>query len=643
MSKIRVYKVAENLGMPTKEVVDLLKELGVEVKNHMSNVDEELVELLQEEISYQKKKEEEARKKQEKTLSFDSLPTLREVAKIFNEEVEELILELADLNMVFGPKDFLPPLVVERLARERGWYVKWEKDLKELTHKMLDAKTYPRPPVVTILGHVDHGKTTLLDAIRSSQVAETEFGGITQKIGAYQVEIDGRKITFIDTPGHEAFTTMRARGAQATDIAVLVVAADDGVMPQTVEAIQHAKAANVPIIVAINKIDKVGANPERVKQQLAEYDLIPEEWGGETIFVNISALQKKGISDLLDLILLQADLLELQARHTGYATGVVIESRLDRGRGPVATVIVQEGILKVGDYFVAGSSWGRVKSLLNYLGKTVREAYPSTPVEVVGFSDLPPAGTKLMVVGEEKIAHLIAERRKEREKEKLLKESRPYSISLEEMLAPEEGKSRELNLILKADFQGSLEALEKAIASLEEEEVKINIVYQGVGNITETDIMLASASQGIVIGFNVRLLSEAAKIAKREGVEVRLYRVIYEVIDDIEKAIKGLIEPRLVEETLGRAEVRAIFKIPRVGEIAGSYVTQGKIERGALARILRGEEVIKEGAKITSLKRFKEDVREVTQGYECGIGLENFDDFQEGDILEAYVIKEEEK
>ena len=474
-------------------------------------------------------------------------------------------------------------------------------------------------------------------------MAETEFGRITQKIGANQVEIDGRKITFIDTPGHEAFTTMRARGAQATDIAVLVVAADDGVMPQTVEAIQHAKAANVPIIVAINKIDKVGANPERVKQQLAEYDLIPEEWGGETIFVNISALQKKGISDLLDLILLQADLLELQARHTGYATGVVIESRLDRGRGPVATVIVQEGILKVGDYFVAGSSWGRVKSLLNYLGKTVREAYPSTPVEVVGFSDLPPAGTKLMVVGEEKIAHLIAERRKEREKEKLLKESRPYSISLEEMLAPEEGKSRELNLILKADFQGSLEALEKAIASLEEEEVKINIVYQGVGNITETDIMLASASQGIVIGFNVRLLSEAAKIAKREGVEVRLYRVIYEVIDDIEKAIKGLIEPRLVEETLGRAEVRAIFKIPRVGEIAGSYVTQGKIERGALARILRGEEVIKEGAKITSLKRFKEDVREVTQGYECGIGLENFDDFQEGDILEAYVIKEEEK
>ncbi|HXL02390.1 MAG TPA: translation initiation factor IF-2 [Candidatus Atribacteria bacterium] len=641
MSKIRVYKVAESLGMPTKEVVDLLKELGVEVKNHMSNVDEELVELLQEEISYQKKKEEEARKKQEKTLSFDSLPTLREIAKIFNEEVEELILELADLNMIFSPKDFLPPLVVERLARERGWYVKWGKDLKELTQKTLDTKTYPRPPVVTILGHVDHGKTTLLDAIRSSQVAETEFGGITQKIGAYQVEVNGRKITFIDTPGHEAFTAMRARGAQVTDIAVLVVAADDGVMPQTVEAIQHAKAANVPIIVAINKIDKVGANPDRVKQQLSEYGLIPEEWGGETIFVNISALQKKGISELLDLILLQADLLELQARHNGYAIGVVIESRLDRGRGPVATVVVQEGILKVGDYFAAGSSWGRVKSLFNDLGKTVPEAYPSAPVEVVGFSDLPLAGTKLMVVGEEKIAHLIAERRKDKEKEKLLKESKAYSISLEEMLAPEEGKNRELNLILKADFQGSLEALEKAIASLEGEEVKINILYQGVGNITETDVMLASASRGIVVGFNVKLLSEAAKIAKKEGVEVRLYRVIYEVIDDIEKAIKGLIAPRMVEEVLGRAEVRAIFKIPRVGAIAGSYVTQGKIERGALARVIRREETVKEGARITSLKRFKEDVKEVTQGYECGIGLENFDDFQEGDILEAYVIKEE--
>ena len=541
MSKIRVYKVAESLGMPTKEVVDLLKELGVEVKNHMSNIDEELVELLQEEVEYQKKKEEEARKKQEKTLSFKSLPTLREMAKIFNEEPEELILELADLNMIFSPKDFLPPLVVERLARARGWYVKWEKDIKELTMETLNTEVYPRPPVVTILGHVDHGKTTLLDAIRSSQVAESEFGGITQKIGAYQVEINGRKITFVDTPGHEAFTAMRARGAQVTDIAVLVVAADDGVMPQTVEAIQHAQAANVPIIVAINKIDKVGANPERVKQQLSEYGLIPEEWGGETIFVNISALQKKGISDLLDLILLQADLLGLQARHTGYATGVVIESRLDRGKGPVATVIVQEGILKVGDYFVAGSSWGRVKSLFNDLGKAVSEAYPSAPVEVVGFSELPLAGTKLMVTGEERVAHLIAERRKDRAKEKLLKESQPYSMSLEEILAPEEGKTRELNLILKADFQGSLEALEKTITSLEGEEVKINILYKGVGNVTETDIMLASASQGIVIGFNVKLLSEAAKIAKREGVEVRLYRVIYEVIDDIEKAIKGLI------------------------------------------------------------------------------------------------------
>ncbi len=642
MPKIRVYKVAENLGMPTKEVVSLLKELGVEVKNHMSNVDEELVELLQEEIEYQKKKKEEAKKKQEKTLYFESLPTLRELAKLFNEEVEELILQLADWNMVFDPKDPLPPLVVERLARERGWwYVEWAEDAEELALKTLETETYPRSPVVTILGHVDHGKTTLLDAIRESQVAESELGGITQKIGAYQVEVDGRKITFIDTPGHEAFTTMRARGAQVTDIAVLVVAADDGVMPQTIEAIQHAKAANVPIIVAINKVDKVGANPEKVKQQLSEHGLIPEEWGGETIFVNISALQRKGISDLLDLILLQADLLELEARHTGYATGAVIESRLDRGRGPVATVIIQEGILKIGDCFVAGSTWGKVRSLINDLGKVVPEAYPSMPVEVVGFSDLPMAGTKLMVVGEEKIAHLIADRRKEKEKEQLLEESKSYYVSLEEMLAPEQGKPRELNLILKADFQGSLEALEKSITALQEEEVKINIIYQGVGNIGEADVMLASASQGIVVGFNVKLLGEAARLAKKEGVEVRLYQVIYEVIEDIEKAIKGLMEPRRVEEVIGRAEIRAIFRIPRVGAVAGSYVTQGKIEREALARVIREGEVIKEGAKISSLKRFKEDVKEVVQGYECGIGLEGFDDFQEGDILEVYTIREE--
>ncbi|MCX7668331.1 MAG: translation initiation factor IF-2, partial [Atribacterota bacterium] len=392
-------------------------------------------------------------------------------------------------------------------------------------------------------------------------------------IGAYQVEVNGRKITFIDTPGHEAFTAMRARGAQVTDIAVLVVAADDGVMPQTVEAIQHAKAADVPIIVAVNKVDKPAANPERVKQQLSDYGLIPEEWGGETIFVNVSALQRKGINELLEMILLQADLLELKARHSGYATGLVIESRLDRGKGPVATVIVREGILRVGDYFVAGTSWGKVRTLSDDLGRSLKEAYPSMPVEVVGFSELPPAGTRFMVVGEERIAYLIAERRKEREKEAVLKGGPKRTLSLEELLSPEAGKVRELNLLLKADFQGSLEAIEKAISQLENENVKINFIFKGVGNISEADVMLASASSGVVVGFNVKLPNEVAKIAKREGVDVRLYRIIYDLVDDMDKAIKGMLEPRKVEEILGKLEVRALFRVARAGIIAGCYVT----------------------------------------------------------------------
>lgn len=641
MTKVRIYKIAEVLGIPAYEVIEMLRELGVEVKNHMSSIDEDLVDLLKEEIVYRRQKEEEIRKRKEKTLLFENLPTLKEIAKLLNEESEDIILRLADLNIVPDFRRPLPPLVVEKLAREKGWEVEWKEGLKKETVEALGGERFLRPPVVTILGHVDHGKTTLLDAIRHSRVAESEFGGITQRIGAYQVEVNGRKITFIDTPGHEAFTAMRARGAQVTDIAVLVVAADDGVMPQTVEAIQHAKAADVPIIVAVNKVDKPAANPERVKQQLSDYGLIPEEWGGETIFVNVSALQRKGINELLEMILLQADLLELKARHSGYATGLVIESRLDRGKGPVATVIVREGILRVGDYFVAGASWGKVRTLSDDLGRSLKEAYPSMPVEVVGFSELPPAGTKFMVVGEERIAYLIAERRKEREKEATLKGGSRRTLSLEELLSPEAGRVRELNLLLKADFQGSLEAIEKAISQLENEDVKINFIFKGVGNISEADVMLASASSGVVVGFNVKLPNEVAKIAKREGVDVRLYRIIYDLIDDMDKAIKGMLEPRKVEETLGRLEVRALFKVARAGMIAGCYVTQGKIERGALVRVWRGQEMLQEGIRISSLKHFKEDVREVTQGYECGVGLEGFDDFREGDILEVYVIREE--
>ncbi len=641
MTKIRIYKVAERLGIPAHEVIEMLRELGAEAKNHMSSVDEDLIELLQEELSYRKKQEEEVRKKKEKTLYFESVPTLREIAKLFNEEIEDVILRLADWNIVADLKKPLPPLVVERLAREKGWEVEWREGLRREAIEAQEEERFPRPPVVTILGHVDHGKTTLLDAIRHSKVADSEFGGITQRIGAYQVEVNGKKITFIDTPGHEAFTSMRARGAQVTDIAILVVAADDGVMPQTIEAIQHVKAADVPIIVVMNKIDKPAANQERVKQQLAEQGLIPEEWGGETIFVPVSALQRKGISELLEMILLQAEILELKARHRGYATGWVIESRLDRGKGPVATVIVQEGILRVSDYFVAGTSWGKVRSLFDDLNRPIREAYPSMPVEVVGFSDLPSPGTKLMVVGEEKIAYLISERRKEQEKENALKGIGKRTLSLEELLSPDATGLRELNLLLKADFQGSLEAIERAIAQLQNENVRINFLFKGVGNISEADVMLASASKGIIVGFNVKLPNEVAKVAHREGIEVRLYRVIYDLIDDMDKAIQGMLEPKKVEEILGRLEVRALFKISRAGVIAGCYVTQGKIERGALIRIWRGKEIIRENVKIASLKRFKEDVKEVMQGYECGVGLEGFDAFAEGDILEAYVIREE--
>jgi translation initiation factor IF-2 len=641
MTKVRVYKVAERLGMPTHEVMDMLRELGADIKNHMSSIDEDLVELLEEEIEFRRRREEELRKKREKTVVLENPPTLRELARLLGEEETEVLLRLADLNVIPHSKKPLPPLVVERLLREKGFEVEWKGNLREEVLRSLEVERLPRPPVVTILGHVDHGKTTLLDAIRRSRVAESEYGGITQKIGAYQVDVGGRKITFIDTPGHEAFTTMRARGAQVTDIAVLVVAADDGVMPQTVEAIQHAKAADVPILVAINKIDKPGANPERVKQQLAEHGLIPEEWGGETICVAISALQRKGIQDLLDMILLQADLLELRARYAGPAVGVIIESRLDRGKGPVATVIVQEGTLRVGDFFVAGTTWGRVRSLFDDLGRSLKEAPPATPVEVVGFAELPPAGTKLVVVEEEKTATVVAERRKERERERALREAGNRVVSLEELLAPEEGKVKELHLVLKADYQGSLEALERAISQLGDERVTINVVFRGVGNINEADVMLASASSGVVIGFNVKLPNEVAKVAKQEGVEVRLYRVIYDVVEDMKRAIQGLIEPRKVEEVIGRAEVRALFKVPRVGIVAGCYVLEGKIDRNAFVRVLRRGEVLQERVRIASLKRFKDDVREVAQGYECGIALEGFEGFTEGDIFEAYVVKEE--
>jgi len=641
MAKIRIYKVAEQLGMPTHEVMDILKALGSEVKNHMSSIDEDFIELLQEEKEYQKKEEEKKRKRKERTIQLKEPPHLKDIARLLDMSWEDIVIKLADWNVIFDSKKPLPPLIVERLAREKNWEVTWEDNLREKTIEALQGETQIRPPIVTVLGHVDHGKTTLLDAIRRTKVAESEYGGITQKIGAYQIEVNNKKITFIDTPGHEAFTAMRARGAQVTDIAILVIAADDGVMPQTIEAIQHAKAADVAIIVAINKIDKPGANPDRIKQQLSEQGLVPEEWGGDTICVNISALQKKGINELLEMILLQAEMLELKARYQGYALGTIIESRLDRGKGSVATVIVKEGALNIGDYFVAGATWGKVRSLFTVNGKPVKEAIPSMPVEIVGFSELPPAGTQLMVIEDERIARLIANQKQLKEREKSLKGSDTKITSLEELLLPEEGKKRELNIILKADFQGSLEAIEKVLSQIGSEEVNIQVLSKGVGNINEADVVLAAASNGIVVGFDVKLPFEVAKVAKREGVEVRLYRIIYDLIDDIQNAIKGMTIPKKYIENIGKAEVRAVFKIPKIGVIAGSYVTSGKVERNALVRVIRKGEILEESAKIVSLKRFKEDVKEVNMGYECGIGLDRFEDFEEGDILEAYLIREE--
>lgn len=496
----------------------------------------------------------------------------------------------------------------------------------------------PVPPVVTIMGHVDHGKTTLLDAIRKAQVAEGEAGGITQHIGAYQVKWGDSAITFLDTPGHEAFTAMRSRGASVTDIAILVVAADDGVMPQTVEAISHAKAADVPIIVAMNKVDKPDANPDRVKQQLVEHGLVPEDWGGETVVVPVSALKGEGIDDLLEMILLVAELRELKANPDRPARGTVIEAELDRGRGPVATVLVQKGTLRTGDIIVVGQAAGRVRAMLDDQGRPVDDAKPATPVEVLGLDEVPAAGDELIAVEDERAARELAARLKEQAREEDIR--RTPKASLEDLFRQvQEGERKELPIILKGDVQGSVEALRESLLKLSNEEVSVNVIHAAVGGITESDVNLASTADAIIIGFNVRPDTSARRAAEREQVDMRMYRVIYEAIDEVEKAMVGLLDPEYEEVVLGRAEVRALFKVPNVGTIAGAYVTDGKIIRGAQVRVIRDGVVVHEG-EMSSLKRFKDDVREVAQGYECGIGVEKFNDLKEGDVLEAFRMEE---
>ncbi len=492
----------------------------------------------------------------------------------------------------------------------------------------------PRPPVVTIMGHVDHGKTKLLDAIRESNVAATEVGEITQHIGAYQVDVHGQKITFLDTPGHEAFTAMRARGAQVTDIAVLVVAADDGVMPQTLEAINHARAAEVPIVVAINKMDKPEANPQRVKQQLADQGLVCEEWGGDVVCVQVSAKKREGISDLLENLLIVAELEELKANPDRRAIGAVIEARLDKNRGPVATVLVQTGTLKVGDPFISNDTWGKVKAMFNDKGKHLRRAEPATPAEILGFESVPQAGDTLIVMASEREARTLALKRQEEKRLAALEPSR--ALSLSELTSQiRDGQVKELNIILKTDVQGSIEPIKTSLERLEIEKVKVNTLHAGSGSITEGDVLLALASKGIILGFNTRPEPGAKQLAESEGIEIRCYEVIYNLVDDVEKAMKGMLEPTYVDVVEGHAEVRATFPARGGLKVAGVYVTDGKVTRGALARIMRHGDVIFQSS-VSSLRRFKDDVKEVATGYECGMGIEGYSDFEAGDIIELY-------
>jgi len=502
-------------------------------------------------------------------------------------------------------------------------------------------KMKPRPPIVTVMGHVDHGKTSLLDAIRKTRVAEGEAGGITQHIGAYEVDLNGRSITFLDTPGHEAFTTLRARGANVTDIVILVVAADDGVMPQTKEAIDHSKAAGVRLVVAVNKIDKPNANPEKVKTQLAEYGIIPEEWGGENQFQEISAKNRIGIEDLLERVLLEADMLELKADYDRLAEGIIIESKLDKQRGPVGTVLVRKGTLKNGDFFVVGPTFGKVRAMFNSVGRSVKTAGPSVPVEVMGFSSVPESGQTFIVVPNEKVARQVAEIRMAKMKEAELREK--SKVSLNDLFDRiKEGEIQELNIVIKADVQGSVEALKTSLIKLSNQEVKVNIIHDGVGGINESDVLLAAASNAVIIGFNVRPDNNARAVAERENVEINLYSVIYEAIDNIKSAIEGMLSPEVNESVIGRVEVRQVFSVPKIGKIAGAYVLEGKITRNAKVRVIRDNIVVYDGT-VGSLKRFQDDAKEVVAGYECGVGIDRFNDIKEGDIFEVYEMVERKR
>ncbi|MBB6690822.1 translation initiation factor IF-2 [Cohnella xylanilytica] len=572
--------------------------------------------------------------------------TVGELAKLLHKDASEVIKKLLMMGVMATINQDLDLDTVLLVAGEFGVETEVKIVVEDTNFETIEENDDPdalitRPAVVTIMGHVDHGKTTLLDAIRETQVASGEAGGITQHIGAYQVEVHGQKITFLDTPGHEAFTTMRARGAQVTDITILVVAADDGVMPQTVEAINHAKAANVPIIVAVNKIDKPGANPDKVKQELTEYGLVQESWGGDTIFVELSAKQRINLDGLLEMILLVAEVNDYKANPDKRARGTVIEAELDKGKGPIARVLVQNGTLKVGDAFVAGDCFGRVRAMTNDRGRRVKEAGPSTPVEITGLTEVPQAGDPFMVFEDERKAREIADKRSIKTRQEAMKSNQ--KVTLDDLFSKiKEGEIKDLNVILKADVQGSLEALKGSLEKIEVEGVRVKTIHSGVGAITESDISLALASSAIVIGFNVRPEPRAAATAEQEKVDVRLHRIIYKVIEEIEQAMKGMLDPVFKEKVIGHAEIRETFKVSKVGTIAGCMVTDGKVSRNAEARVVRAGVVVYEG-KIDSLKRFKDDAKEVSEGYECGITLEKYNDLQIGDVIEAFVMESVER
>ncbi len=641
--KMRVYELAENLKVPSKELIEFLNKEGIKVKNHMSNLDKDTIELIKEIIISDKERKREKRKKQIKIIEINKLPNLKELSLQLKTPLSEIMQKIINFGTISSIDKVVPLNILQDIVKEYGFKIKYSAKLKnkiDSQKKVRITKLISKPPVITIIGHVDHGKTTLLDSIRKTNVTKGEVGGITQSIGAYQVKIDNKKIVFIDTPGHEAFTTMRARGVKATDIAVLVVAADDGVMPQTIEAINHAKAANVPIIVAINKIDKTNANVEKVKKDLSKYDLVSEEWGGETLMTEISALKNKKIKKLLEVISLQAEMLELKANPNIPAKGLIIETELDKKKGIIGSVLIQDGSLKVGNYFIAGLSYGKIRNLIDDKGKNIKEAGPSTPVEIIGFSKMPQAGDYFQIVPDDRFAKIIINERENEERSKIIEES--SKVSLDNLfLEIKEGKIDNLKIILKTDTQGSLDALQETLKKIkiENEKVKIVIIHAGVGNITETDVMLASASDAIIVGFNIRPDANIQKIAKSEKVEIRLYKVIYDLIDEIKSALQGYLKPKIQEFICGQAEVREIFKIPKVGTIAGSYVLNGKISKKDNIRLIRDGKLIYEG-KVASLKRFKEDTKEVNAGFECGIDLEKFNDIKLKDIIEFYNFKE---